>query len=406
MALTTLPGHPQAPARAEMVHLNGSDIYYEVYGSGTPLFLLHGYTWSSKFWHPYVPGFLGDFAVYLVDLKGHGRSGPFTGQLSIQAAAEDLSALISYLKLDSILAIGYSYGGDVMFQLELRNPGLVKRMMAVGTCGSWDATDFPEWIEMLSYRNIEGLTWIREQHQSEAQVKALLDQIPNYKVHLSNADLAAIRSPTLFVVGDRDDGTSVECLLHARQHMPESYLWMVPNTGHRAHTGSNMADFIRVARTFLKPDADAGGAYTPSAAGEACMAVMRKAVQAVNDRDFEALKQYLAPGFVRHDLTSAFPGSETGSAAAINFLEALMAGIPDVAFEVQDMASDGERAFVRFRFIGTHKGTLMGHPATGKQVDFSGINIYRFEGGQIAEVWQVWDWAGVLQQIGAIDGKR
>lgn len=102
---------------------------------------------------------------------------------------------------------------------------------------------------------------------------------------------------------------------------------------------------------------------------------------------------------MRRDLTDAFPAKETGSGEAINFLQALIKAFPDVYFNIQDIFSDGEHAVIRFQFTGTHNGELFGISATGKKVNFSGVNIYRLENGKITEVWQLWDWAGVLRQI-------
>jgi len=83
--------------------LNGTKVYYEVYGHGAPLFFLHGFTHSSKSWFPYLNDYVDDFEVYLVDLKGHGKSSPFTETLSIQSAARDVEGLIKYLQLVTVL---------------------------------------------------------------------------------------------------------------------------------------------------------------------------------------------------------------------------------------------------------------------------------------------------------------
>jgi pimeloyl-ACP methyl ester carboxylesterase len=194
----------QTPKKIETVTLNGTGIYYEVYGKGEPLFLLHGYTQSSKYWVPYLADYVNDFEVYLVDLKGHGKSSPFTETLSIKAAAMDIEALIKYLKLDSIKAIGYSYGGDVLFQLAILRPGLIKSMISIGACGTWNAKDYPDWIEYLSYKNIANLKWIHEQQTNEKQIRAILDQFPNYQISIREDELKTIQTKTLIVLGDQD----------------------------------------------------------------------------------------------------------------------------------------------------------------------------------------------------------
>ena len=140
--MTATTTFSQAPKKSETVSLNGSLVNYEVYGEGSPLFLLHGCTQSSKSWLLFVADYANDFEIYLVDLKGHGRSSPLKEKLSIKSAADELHALIQYLKLDSIKAIGYSYGGDILFQHELLHPGLIKSMIVIGLCGLWTAIRF------------------------------------------------------------------------------------------------------------------------------------------------------------------------------------------------------------------------------------------------------------------------
>jgi pimeloyl-ACP methyl ester carboxylesterase len=241
----------QTPKKAETVMLNGTNVYYEVYGKGKPLFLLHGFTQSSKSWLPFVPDYSNDFEVYLVDLTGHGKSGMFKEKLSIKSVASDLNALIKHLKLDSIDAIGFSYGGDVLFQLALINPGLLKSMVVMGACGTWQATAFPNWVEYLSYKNISNLPWMHEQQTSEEQIKSILEQVVNYNVSVSDEEMKSIQTKTLFVLGDQDDSVPLEYIASARKNLPHSFLWILPNTGHSAHKDKNKNEFVRVSKEFL-----------------------------------------------------------------------------------------------------------------------------------------------------------
>lgn len=251
MSLAATNDFAQTPRKSEIVSLNGTNIYYEVYGAGKPLFLLHGYTMSSQSWHPYVADFANDFEVYLVDLRGHGRSGKFTEKLSIRSVARDVDELARYLQLDSISAIGFSFGGDVLFQLALMHPGLVRSMVIIGSCGSWNAQEFPKWLEYLSYRNIDNLPWMREQQTNEDQIRSILDQLQNYNISVSEEELKNIRARTLLVYGDQEDSVTWECILSAKKNIPGSQLWVLPNTPHRAFAGNNSSEFVRVSKEFL-----------------------------------------------------------------------------------------------------------------------------------------------------------
>jgi pimeloyl-ACP methyl ester carboxylesterase len=246
--MSTASIHPEF---SETVCLNGLDTYYEVHGKGTPLLLLHGITQSSRFWYPMISDYSSEYEVWLPDLMGHGRSGPFTGKISVKAAAQNLADLIDYLNLNRPHAIGYSYGGEILFQLALLKPDLIKSMIIVGSCGSWRADDYPQFVEYLSYGNIENLPWMREQQESEERIKNILDQIPNYSIQVSKAELKRIQTPTLLVVGDNDQATPLECVIAAKRYMPNAYLWIVPNTEHRTHMGKNRSRFVQTSIDFL-----------------------------------------------------------------------------------------------------------------------------------------------------------
>ncbi len=133
------------------------------------------------------------------------------------------------------------------------------------------------------------------------------------------------------------------------------------------------------------------------------IATLRRIIQAIDDRDLAAVAQFVTPDFVRHDLAGAFLVRGAGGRAATDFLRALLEAIPDLKIDVEDILSSDDRLAVRYQFSGTHEGDLFGLAPTSAKVEFSAINIYRFEGDKVAEVWQLWDWATVLNQIGALD---
>jgi steroid delta-isomerase-like uncharacterized protein len=394
----------QTPKKAETILVNATRVYYEVYGQGAPLFFLHGFTHSSKSWLPYLRDYVDDFEVYLVDLKGHGKSSPFAETLSIESAARDVDGLIKHLQLNSINAIGYSYGGDILFQLALLHPGLIQSMVVVGACGICNMQYFPKWIDFLSYDNIDNLPWMREVHSNEEQIKSILTQVVNYNVTVSEAEFRSIHARVLLVIGDCEDSILWEDILKAKNNLPNASLWVVPNTGHGAHKENNKDDFVRISKQFINQTLSKSMNNDARANTE----LIRKAAQGVNDRDFAFVQSCFTNEFKRHDLVGAFPATSSGSAEPINFLQLLMKAFPDLRLSVKDIFSNGPRAAAHFMFTGTHTGELFGFKPTGKKVSFRGINLYRFENGKIAEVWNLWDWLGVLKQIGAfsLQGKE
>lgn len=77
-------------------------------------------------------------------------------------------------------------------------------------------------------------------------------------------------------------------------------------------------------------------------------------------------------------------------------------GFPDVVSTIEDLAAEGDRVAARWRARATHLGQYAGMPPTGKEVEFTGISMYRIEEGEIAESWTVEDDLGLMRQIGAV----
>ncbi len=241
----------QIPKKSESVLVNGKNMYYEVYGKGYPLIFLHGYSLSSFAWRPYVSDFINDYEVYLIDLTGHGRSERFKEDLSIKSVAEDLNALIQYLKLDKIKAIGFSFGGDVLYQLALLDTTLIESMITIGAIGTWDVNDFPQYQKGFTYENRENFPWLETSHESDDHIKALMDQFKNYTVFLSDSELKQIKPEVLVMMGDDDEGMDFDEVARIKKHLTKSDIWILPNVSHGAHEGENKDEFVLKAKEFL-----------------------------------------------------------------------------------------------------------------------------------------------------------
>jgi len=251
--LISLDISAQNPTNSESVTLKGKKTYYEVYGSGEPLLFLHGYGQSSKYWSSFISDYQDDFEIFLIDLQGFGKSSSFDPNWSINSVAQNLNDLLEYLELDSVKAIGLSYGGDVIFQLAHINPSKVKSMISIGAIGSWNAIEYPGYVEYFSLSNQENLASVKAYLTSENQFRAILDFFTNYNVFLNDKDLQNIRTKTMIILGD-DDSFPLEEVARVRKNVPNFDLWILPNTGHLAHEGKNLAEFLRVSKEFLKDE--------------------------------------------------------------------------------------------------------------------------------------------------------
>lgn len=107
-----------------------------------------------------------------------------------------------------------------------------------------------------------------------------------------------------------------------------------------------------------------------------------------------------ASNYVTHSLPPDFATDLNGLKA---FVCALRGGMPDLRFTIEDVVAAGDRVAGRLTGRGTHTGTLLGIPPSGKQAVISCMVFARFdEAGKWAEDWANWDQLGMLRQIGVI----
>ena len=107
---------------------------------------------------------------------------------------------------------------------------------------------------------------------------------------------------------------------------------------------------------------------------------------------------FLAPELLDHDALP-FPGRLPGADGLIQVVGMIRSAIPDLVRTIDAQVVDGERVATRFTDQGTHRGELLGVPATGRTVSVRGINIELVRDGRIVETWHVEDLAGLMAQI-------
>jgi steroid delta-isomerase-like uncharacterized protein len=119
--------------------------------------------------------------------------------------------------------------------------------------------------------------------------------------------------------------------------------------------------------------------------------------EVLNGGNFSVAPDYLAPGVVTHN---GFPGQEPGAEGFIAALKAFHGAFPDLRAELTHVVAEGEQVVGRFEITGTHRGSFLGMPATGRKVRYEEIAIVRLADGRIAEHWSVADALAILQQLG------
>lgn len=131
---------------------------------------------------------------------------------------------------------------------------------------------------------------------------------------------------------------------------------------------------------------------------EESKALMRRGYDALNERNWAAFDALCDSDIVFHNASMTMHGLE----AYKQFIAMYFNAFPDGRLTIEDLLAEGDKVVVRHTFRGTHQGTLMGIPPTGKQVTVTGVNIIHFVNGKAIEEWANYDDLGLLQQLGVV----
>jgi len=140
----------------------------------------------------------------------------------------------------------------------------------------------------------------------------------------------------------------------------------------------------------------------PSSSEEENKGVIRRWIEAYNQRDLAAEADVLAPDFVAHVPGAPGPLGLEGLEAWRQFTAPFTEAFPDLRLTVEDIATERDKVAARVAFHGTHRGAFQGIPPTGKEVAFSSMEFNRVVDGKVEEHWVELDLLGLMQQLGAI----
>lgn len=203
------------PAKSGYAPVNGVEVYYQVYGEGEPLVLLHGGFGAIEMFGPNIAALAASHTVIGVDLQAHGRTLPFDRPMTFENLASDIAGLIHYLGYDKADLVGYSTGGQVALRTAIDHPEVVDRLVVISTPyarsgwhqfnldgmaqlgeGSAEAMKGTPMYEMFAVVNPDPETnWPKLHIQQGSLVNADYDW---------SAEVPGIAAPTLVVVGDWD----------------------------------------------------------------------------------------------------------------------------------------------------------------------------------------------------------
>jgi pimeloyl-ACP methyl ester carboxylesterase len=202
------------------VNIRGIKLYYETYGQGEPLLLIHGNGGSINNFQHQIPFFSANYQVIAVDSRAQGKSTDNSDSLSFEMMADDFSVLLDTLHLDSCYVLGWSDGGISGLVLAMRHPEKVKKMAFTAI----RPVDF-NWM-------VSAWEELGQQPQTPEIINTRkLIRLDLTEPHITRLQLQQIQCPTLVIGGDHDI-ILTEHTMYIAESIPGSNLFIVPDSGH------------------------------------------------------------------------------------------------------------------------------------------------------------------------------
>lgn len=228
-AAAPIPYGANAAASGSFVH-DGVTLYYETYGQGTPLLMVHGNGGSIGTLAAQIDHFKKSYRVVAMDSRDQGKSTDSDGPITYEKMTDDLAALIDHLKLDSVDVLGWSDGGIEALLLGVRHPAKVRKLVAMAAnLNPSSKAIYPETDELVRTM-LAGMTdSMKNTPQGKRDFKVTSTMLK--EPHIAPTLLGQIKAPTLVLGGDHDLIT-LEHLVEMYNNIPNAQLAIFPNSTH------------------------------------------------------------------------------------------------------------------------------------------------------------------------------
>lgn len=240
------------------ITINSTKVYYEEYGNGQPLLMLHGGLGDISDFAKVIPKLSKKYRVIIPDMPGLGRSDYAKNILSYELFADYQYKLIEQLSLKNLLMIGWSDGANTALILAKNHPERIKKIIISGANYKKDGFK-PDALEEC--KKITDTTFVKEHLQgwvnhyqklSNKDWKKYISEVGQMwlkEEYFPKSDLQNIKIPTLVVYGDNDMYT-IEHGLEIKNTLSNSQFCVIPNCSHEVFAEKPEL-IINLAQTFF-----------------------------------------------------------------------------------------------------------------------------------------------------------
>lgn len=233
------------------VKINGAKMYYEEYGKGEPLLIIHSCGTDISAMEYQIDYFKNNYRVIAADSRGQGKSELKVKKLTYNQMAKDLESLMKHLKLDSINILGWSDGAIIALKMGINNKVKIKKIVAMGANLRPDTTAINDWAyKQVREMRSKTLQMIKKGDKTKNWKKELLfDNLLANQPNISHTELQKITAPVLLIIGDRDIIRN-EHAVEVFNNIPKSQLCIMPGTNHGAPRNHSEI-FNEISENFL-----------------------------------------------------------------------------------------------------------------------------------------------------------
>lgn len=185
---------------------NGANQYYEIYGQGTPLVLIHGNGGNIGYMKPQIEFFAKKFKVIVMDCRGRGKSELGNDSLTYTQMTNDIVGILDHLQIDSAYVVGRSDGGIIALLMAIHHPEKVKKMVSFAANLTADTLAlYPGFYnEIISDRKLADEMLAKKDSTKNWKVIQQRNRLMEFQPHISASDLHKIKCPVLVMSTDRD----------------------------------------------------------------------------------------------------------------------------------------------------------------------------------------------------------
>lgn len=237
------------------VQTKDAKIYYEIYGKGQPVLVMHGGLFGSTVeMADFIDKLKLKYQVIAMSLRGHGKSELGSEPVSLEQRANDAMAVINAVTKDSVMVLGFSDGGFSAYKLASMYPERIKKMVVIG------AGELYPGLNEFKFTAVQAMTFdkafFEQQLKLMPEPQRLQDLFEGVnacysKLTVGKDLLSSIKCPVLVMAGDRDNGNKVERVVSAARYIPKHQISIIPNTTHECFTENFKASWASI-EPFLK----------------------------------------------------------------------------------------------------------------------------------------------------------